>query len=510
MRFFKQEWKKRARIWTVEASVIFLLILGPGQSALAAPLYENLDHSVKTLWSTDEGHANIQPLGTGLTGTARSLVLWMQDPLNSGTAQYGPGLYACSSPAAVPSDLLSCSRPNISEHDNQTSPAQEQKIFTFLSPVTLDPTKYYYIYEDSGSDCSGYDGTSGFGVFRVYCFGGSTQYNSQTMIDPGSLTSLYFILDDANLAATSSVSTIFTVTPAASSTIATSSAATIAATGFITAGDFSNQVRIIQTYQNNAYYSSALIDVGFLIAGDVSPSVAGTYTYGVSGSGDFTISTSTPLSQIGVYTLITKITRPTFSLLGFGFGSTVIYATTTEFTVGTTTGFDRLQAQVKAEAAALASTANADGCNINFFSTSTPFSLTGCLLFLLLPDSTSMTLATTRLRDDVASRAPWGYLTRFLAIMGNQATSTLPTFTAEIALNNASDTTTLTYDPGDMLTGGAALLESIHDPYNNKSTKDVLEPIVLLVIGLGVLLTIASDLMGSHKHDAGREGKKLS
>jgi hypothetical protein len=61
---------------------------------------------------------------------------------------------------------------------------------------------------------------------------------------------------------------------------------------------------------------------------------------------------------------------------------------------------------------------------------------------------------------------------------------------------------------GDMITGGGQVLESVHDPFNNKTPHDVFYPMVQLTIALGVVMTILADLMKSHKNeDTSRQGK---
>ncbi len=108
------------------------------------------------------------------------------------------------------------------------------------------------------------------------------------------------------------------------------------------------------------------------------------------------------------------------------------------------------------------------------------------------------------MKDGILVRVPWGYATRFITILANPATSTLPTFTTTIQIGAGSDmtpeTTELTFDIGDMVTGGAALLASIEDPNHGKTAREIFEPIIKLVVALSVIITIVMDLMGSHKH----------
>ncbi len=140
-----------------------------------------------------------------------------------------------------------------------------------------------------------------------------------------------------------------------------------------------------------------------------------------------------------------------------------------------------------------------------------------CIVALVKPDNVLLKDSIGEFKDNVLVRKPWGYLTRVYTIFSDTSTSTLPTFTTTLNLGPSTGTratTTLTFDMGDMITGGGTLLESIRDPYYNKSMEDVFGPLVKLVLALALLFTIISDLTGSHKHHTGEMGetknKKLS
>jgi hypothetical protein len=143
----------------------------------------------------------------------------------------------------------------------------------------------------------------------------------------------------------------------------------------------------------------------------------------------------------------------------------------------------------------LASTCNPVGLN---------FDIRQCSSFMLVPDGASMRTTINDLRDGLFVRFPMGYVTRFVDIFANTATSGIPAWTASVQIGAGNTTTpeitTITVDPSDMIAGGASLLESVHDPITNKSPRDVFYPMVQLVVALGVLMTIVADLTGSHKH----------
>lgn len=162
-------------------------------------------------------------------------------------------------------------------------------------------------------------------------------------------------------------------------------------------------------------------------------------------------------------------------------------------------------------------TTTASAANCNFTSWNT-FSLPKCGAYLLVPGGDYLNTTLKGLKDGVLTRVPWGYFTRAVAIFNTTATSSLPTFTATIQIGpgdqSVATTTTLTFDPGDMIAGGGALLDSITDPIHGKTVKDVFEPLVQLSIAISVLFTIIADLTGSHRHHTdtaeGEKKKKLS
>lgn len=129
------------------------------------------------------------------------------------------------------------------------------------------------------------------------------------------------------------------------------------------------------------------------------------------------------------------------------------------------------------------------------------FDMVDCLSGLLVPDSGQIQTTMEGARNGILSRAPWGYLTRFVTILSSSATSTLPSYTVTFAGNNSSDTYSLAFNPGDMLAGGATLLTNVRDPYNSKNARDIFEPIIKVVVAMMVLLTIVADVAGSHRHE---------
>ncbi len=226
----------------------------------------------------------------------------------------------------------------------------------------------------------------------------------------------------------------------------------------------------------------------------------------VATTGLYSFSTSTISLEDGNYRIEACIER------GYLFGifsnpfSSISDCQSHQFIVGTSTFIgnitqrtwgetnDFLEGLTATSSAALAATCNP---------ISGSFGIRECLSFLFIPDSQSLTDTMNDARGGILTRVPWGYLTRFVSILSSPATTTIPSFTASVQIGPGDDmtpeVTTITIDPADMLAGGATLLESIRDPINNKSPRDIFYTMVQLTVALGVLLTIVADLMKSHE-----------
>lgn len=130
------------------------------------------------------------------------------------------------------------------------------------------------------------------------------------------------------------------------------------------------------------------------------------------------------------------------------------------------------------------------------------FDIRQCLAYLFVPDAAAMHETIGNLREGILTRLPWGYMTRLVAIVNSSATSSLPVIVAEFQIAEG-ETETLTFDISDMLAGGAAAVDSIHDPINGMTFRDVFENMIRLTVALGVLFTIVWDVasMGNHPQE---------
>jgi len=159
---------------------------------------------------------------------------------------------------------------------------------------------------------------------------------------------------------------------------------------------------------------------------------------------------------------------------------------------------DIFGANGSASSSATSTTALLAGCNLLG-----NFNIVNCMSGLFVPDAAQTQDLIDNFKQGVATHVPWGYVTRLYAIMTSTTTTALPTFTASVPVSRGDQTlqyTTLTFDPGEMLAAGAEDLNSVQDPINHQTAHDVFYPMVAGSVALMVILTIAADVMGSHRH----------
>lgn len=186
------------------------------------------------------------------------------------------------------------------------------------------------------------------------------------------------------------------------------------------------------------------------------------------------------------------------------FGNIFAIHKTIYFSVGTTTNSGHLkQAVASSTEAQLQANAFTNGFSLDACNpVSSYWNITDCILSMFTPDRDFFANTAVQLRSGILGKAPFGYVTRLVDIFQSTTTTALPAFTAPIRIGESTTTDTiyLTYDINDMVAGAGTILENVREPYSGKNFRDVFEPIVQLVVALGVLYTIIIDLMGSHKH----------
>lgn len=297
---------------------------------------------------------------------------------------------------------------------------------------------------------------------------------------------------------------IATVTPADGSLIATSTSYSIGSTGAINEVDFNDYSELEINLINSGDIQGCFDAICDYYGGGVPfPTVNLTYHYPLTTASSYIYSSTTSGLPIGQYTMKTKIITGDFCFLGYCLGTRTVVASTTIFTISTTTKADAIRNDVTNYVKNLASTTVAfTNCGI------TDFDLFICgsdlITWAFVPTSDAMTANIDRIKEGILHHAPFGYVYRLVDLLSATTTTNLPDTSFPLTIGEGSTTgmelgTTTLFQAQDIITGAGAVLDNIHDPIYHKTIKDVFEPWVQLTIAFAVLLTIIKDVLGSHK-----------
>ena len=216
---------------------------------------------------------------------------------------------------------------------------------------------------------------------------------------------------------------ILSVTPLDGSTISTSTTATIGANVFVNADQFNAseylEVSILRNQDNQANANPQLLTT--------------TFDFPIASGGENDFTTTTPLTITGVYTLTAQLrqsslTQNVLNFFGFGelgafFANSTLLSTTTSFTLGAPTAFDIFNASTtEALNAFVASSTLSLGVCSNW----TQFNLLDCLSLVFTYQPSPMLTEFSTLQKTLFSYAPWGYVTRTMAILTSGATTSVP------------------------------------------------------------------------------------
>jgi hypothetical protein len=343
--------------------------------------------------------------------------------------------------------------------------------------------------------CSGAPAAGNYHVALRQNTGGSNQETLGDGTQP-----FYIVYDSGGPVAFNDRTRIIDFTPEEGTTTPSAIPVNFSLHGYINGRDIAGQYKITIVLHN--------IDQNVLLLSAFSPAdiylLGSPITGGVNAttSGDFYFATSTYIGD-GNYRLNAILEQDAL----FGWVKNPFFPIQNlshQFIVGSSTFIGNISQNLfndvfNASTTATSTAALLAGCN--------PlgnFNITNCMSGMFIPDPVQINALVQNFRDGVLIHAPWGYVQRLYDIVSATSTTALPTFTASVVMgpgdNSNTSTTTISFDPGDMLAGGGALLESIHDPVDGKSPRDIFYPMVQLAVAIMVILTIASDVMGSHKH----------
>lgn len=295
---------------------------------------------------------------------------------------------------------------------------------------------------------------------------------------------------------------IITVTPQNNTLISTSTSVIVANTGYINANEYEDGIKIRQRLSLSTSPLLGGIGVGpYDAVNQLTNSVE--FVHIATSSGPFSFSTTTSLTQIGVRNMTTTITKPRFSVFGRGFGTTVLYSTTTKFTVGTTTRGDIINQNTQDQLELLTGSASStieslnDSCN--------PFSLGDfsalrCAYLLVVPDAETLSVMYQDLNEKILTKAPLGYVTRLVSILTSTTTTALPTISYTTASTSMFGTMTFEFDPFGALTASTSPLNYTSDQSQPKTIWQIMEEVVNITIYLMLFFMIVHDITGVSRH----------
>lgn len=295
----------------------------------------------------------------------------------------------------------------------------------FTSPdCTMDPDLYYvvtvvgggngthYNFQFGGSDTNPTDWT-------VTTCGAGCPFGGNEDMDPVDIP--YFLIEGIDQATPTNLTTKITaITPAPDSTVSTSTSFTFGGKGHITAEDWTEDTVLYIRYGQQT---------GMGKRGNGPINQRGEITIPITASGDFDLSTTTPISNTGVYMGYIAIQKPKFSLFGFNFFTETLKANTWLFTAGTST-----QAELDATVLLISTT----GAGQNLASTTLTTSelgacqnfLTGstteCLISLVVPSGEQLTGAADSLNTALSNNLPFSMFWQPYTLLKSISGSTTP------------------------------------------------------------------------------------
>lgn len=274
--------------------------------------------------------------------------------------------------------------------------------------------------------------------------------------------------------------------------------------GYISPGDYRDGARVMIKLDRNTDQQA----VGSSLAFD---SAFGNKNYFPVSLGNFSVGTSSDDldlgARIGLYNAYYELQTPKFSLFGFSFFYETVVATSTRFTIGTTTALDNIQLAQEEYLQGLIDAEGGDplaACHFSLFDSALDLTLGSSALnclggllhwaFVLPPGVLTSTM--TQLKDGFLTRAPWGYFTRVVGAISGTAETELPTVHADIPIPNDDGFISLDFDIDEIITDSAALQDTFETP-DHKTAREILEPIIQLMVGLLVLMFLYNDIVSS-------------
>jgi len=273
----------------------------------------------------------------------------------------------------------------------------------------------------------------------------------------------------------------------------------MSATVYVPSEQFSDGEYLHVQYSLNKkggdFYAADIFD----LAGE---NVGAIFDIEIPSSSFHVLASSTVFGIEGRYTAKWEIRKPNTTIWGYvsslfgllGDNSILVTSTTTSFVVGQLNAFDVYVASTTEMIAS--STSRTKPFNSTACSLST-FVFSDCIGLIFGWSPYAMNLVFTDFKNTVLTYAPFGYVTRTLAIFAQTATSTPPDLTLSYADPSLSGmaSSSVTLGLWTSFEQSQGMLDSVVSKAGTpKTLREIVEPWLLWVIGLAILFIILRDL----------------
>jgi len=229
------------------------------------------------------------------------------------------------------------------------------------------------------------------------------------------------------------------------------------------------------------------------------------------------LSTVVPLLEEGIYTYRVEIRVPSIintALTWFNLGNIydpgLIKLSQTQFTVVEPTILDQYIIDMASTTDALINNPGlfediADNCN-----PISGFNALGCLTALFLPNQQQLDETVTTMRDYILTKAPIGYVTRLVDIMGSEATTSIPLIEVHLGSSSFLGETTYSVDIQDILEETGEILDGTNTNGGLVEASETLtfwefvSPKIELLMYLALFLMILKDILGMRTESMSR------
>jgi len=270
-----------------------------------------------------------------------------------------------------------------------------------------------------------------FGIYQTWNGSNDSLPSGWTVtVNPFSFVMPYFIIEGVDQGGVTPLTTkITSITPAPDQTIASSTNFTFGATGYISTQDWTEDSVLYIRYRQQT---------GFGIRGNGPIGANGEFSIPITSPEEFDLSTTTSVTNSGVYIGYVAIQKPKFSLFGFNFFTETLASNTWLFTVATSTARELestvLLLSTTGGGNTIASTTLAIGsleaCQ-NFLSGST----TECLISIVVPSGEQLTGAASVMNTALSNNLPFSMFWQPYTQLKTISASTTPFAGTDVEVN---------------------------------------------------------------------------